>query len=77
MRLSRAFARVVRRILDRTRTSIRDLSHRADIPERTLHSIVHEHQTVNLDQAQGIAKALNMEASELVSEAEGLAEGRS
>lgn len=76
MSLSRAFARVVRGILDRTRTPLRALARRSGIPERTLHRVVKGEQKVSLDQAADIAEGLEMRTSEIVAEAEGLAEGR-
>ena len=77
MSLSRAFAHVVRRILDRSRTTLRELSRRAGIPEGTLRRVVHGEQKVSLEQAADIAEGLGMKTPEVVAEAEGLAEGRS
>lgn len=67
---SAAFGSVVRDLLDEQGLTIRGLSRRSGIPERTLHNIVHAHQLINLEQAFAIARGLGVPATELITRSE-------
>lgn len=70
MKLSRAFAKVVKNMIRRAGLTIRGLSRRSGVPERTLQNIVGGHQAVSLDQAKQVADGLDVSTSEIVGEAE-------